>query len=400
VQPIVDIWISENPEASFPLISRRFLPFYLESLYKSVRISSDSQLAKFLSFRHDPSNLTLIEALDIHLPELKRKAEGQNDDLVALLESLANLRKLVLEGSSHLCQVFMRISHPIPPLLEHLHLHVTDPERNGSPHRFPCIFLDRLASYPRLAHLALSNLSIWIEPSLPNGRPPVRLAALNSLKLAGSFNRIPNYEGLLNRCSPTELALIGDCDEDDWSPHAIPTMLDAIRQPQLVQKLVLDTCGTISPSEFETSIARFGNLEEVTLEGKASNFAREMYQSLAALPLRHLTFGPDTQVSWWYIRDHILIPRDQQTLQTLEINHVFATRGDPTKLDESWEFPEWCTFFEEEDCEELIERTKELGIELRGTTIEAARIAEEYYDLDRRLAKDRSGLRKLEELLG
>ncbi|GAA5859275.1 hypothetical protein JCM5353_003558 [Sporobolomyces roseus] len=322
------------------------------------------------------------------------------DDLVALLESLANLRKLVLTGSNHLCQLLMQLPHPVPPLLEHLHLHVTDLERNESPHRFPSIFLDRLASYPRLAHLALFHVTIWIEPALPNPRPPLRLAALDTLELAGRFDRIPNYEGLLNRCSPTELVLIGDCDEDDWSPHAIPTMLDAIRQPQLVKKLVLDTCGTISPSEFGTSIARFGNLEEVTLEGKASNFAREMYQSLAALPLRHLTFGPDTQISWWCIRDYILVPRDQQTLQTLEINHVSATRGNPTKLDESWEFPEWCAFFEEEDCEELIGRTKELGIEVRGTTIEAARIAEEYCELDRRLAKDRSGLRKLEELLG
>ena len=57
------------------------------------------------------------------------------------------------------------------------------------------------------------------------------------------------------------------------------------------------------------------------------------------------------------------------------------------------------TFFEEEDCEELLERAQELGIEVKGTTFEAWQIAEEFYALDEQQAKDRSALRSLEELL-
>jgi len=328
----------ENPGTPFPLISRRFLPFCLESLYKSIRISSGPHPAGFLDFPHDPSNLALIEELDIHASDFVRNPDEteEQDKLVTFLESLTNLRKLVLKGSIHLCQSFIRLSHPFALQLEELHFHVTDPPQFESPHRFPAIFLNHLASYPKLTHLALLHISVLIESTLPHSLPPLRLAALKSLKLGGTFNRMPNYEGLLNRCSPTEFILIGECEEDDWSPHAIAAMLDAIRRPQLVKKLILDTCGTISPSEFETSIVRFTSLEEVSFEGRACNFARELYQSLAALPLRHITFGPDTHVSWWCIRDYLLIPREDQTLRTLEINHLSAKRGNPTKADDSW----------------------------------------------------------------
>lgn len=58
------------------------------------------------------------------------------------------------------------------------------------------------------------------------------------------------------------------------------------------------------------------------------------------------------------------------------------------------------TFFEEEDCEELLERAQELGIEVKGTTFEAWQIAEEFYALDYQQAKERSALREVEELLG
>jgi len=72
-------------------------------------------------------------------------------------------------------------------------------------------------------------------------------------------------------------------------------------------------------------------------------------------------------------------------LQVLELNHVSAARGNESDPhSDSWALPEWSDYFESWDSEELAELGQKLGIQVRGTAIEAAQIVEEHRELLKR----------------
>ncbi|GAA5829544.1 hypothetical protein JCM5353_001287 [Sporobolomyces roseus] len=290
-----------------------------------------------------------------------------------------------MKGNSSVCAIFTTLHHPITPRLEHFHVQLT---YSSSCHSasLPTSFFDRLTSYPNLTHLGLVRLATRPRASALEARDPIRFPSLTSLEIGGPIENYKAYRNLLRRCSPTALVIVEDADTGEWNPYSVPKLLSAIHEPHLVKKLVLDLANSIPISvDLNLPLSTLVNLEDLTLIRQASPLDINFYRVLAMLPLRQLTFGPGSSGLW------LLDMKEPRKLQLLTLDNVSATRGnesDPTLEGEgygdSWSLADWTSNFDFDDCKSLIASGEKLGIEVKGTAVEAVAIEEEHRELLKR----------------
>jgi len=210
------------------------------------------------------------------------------------------------------------------------------------------------------------------------------------LEIGGPIVNYKAYRNLLRRCSPTALVIAEDADTGEWNPYSVPKLLSTIHEPHLVKKLVLDLAKSIPISvDLNLPLSTLVNLEDLTLIRRATPFDINFYDVLAKLPLRQLTFGPGSSGLWEILRDIILDMKEPRKLQLLTLDILSATRGnesDPTleKDGYSWALADWTDNFDLDDCKSLIALGQKLGIEVRGTAVEAVAIEDEHRELLKR----------------
>jgi len=339
--------------------------------------------------RLTPSLCSLIEELELYLPtygQRQSQTQKMEEELTNFLSSLPDLHKLVLKGNSRVCQVFLNIPHPITPRLRYLHFQLT----YSPPSRFatlPTSFLDCLTSYPSLIHLGLVRLAPRPRASALENPNPVRFPSLTSLEIGGSIDNYKAYRNLLRRCSPTALEIAEDADLGEWNPYSVPKLLSAILDPQLVKKFVLDSAHAPSSprANFYLALSTLVNLEELTLSQQASSWDDEFYK----FSPNYLSTSSSSAWTPWFpvvvLESSFFSVDVTRRLQVLELNHVSAARGNESDpYSDSWALPEWSDYFEPWDGGELVELGQKLGIQVRGTAIEAAQIVDEHRELLKR----------------
>ncbi|GAA5989150.1 hypothetical protein JCM5350_005102 [Sporobolomyces pararoseus] len=386
---------SEPPRAP---ISRAFLPFQRQALFRQVRIDSLSHFEQLVEAYELNAGLgRMVRTLEVNNVDRQEGGGGGTKNerrMKGFFSSLVNLEqlKLGLKTTSLIDLVLsLRIARSDRPQLRSLVLEI--PLNWKKP--FESKIYRYLNEYPSLRRLEISTEKH--DRFACNSRGGGKLTKITELVLKGpAVDNSKTLSFLQNFPSLTSLTLdtlTSDMPNYSSLVAVLPTSLTSLT---LLSRGFYD--GYLRPCD--QHFPRLVNLESLYLSEGA--FTQEVFDSLRQLPkLATLEFGKGAILSCSRLEELILGPNRIPTLEKVIFDQVegkvgWSIFGDSDgitlhpdheaqsfHLGPGWVPPRWSPEqnFKDDDIKSLVSRIKEAGIIVDGKTVEAIGI-DKAFDLE------------------
>ncbi|GAA5900233.1 uncharacterized protein JCM6883_002781 [Sporobolomyces salmoneus] len=379
---------SEPPRSP---ISRVFLSFQRQALFRRVQISSLSQLEQLIQAYENNGGLgRMVKVLEVENVDTGGGALRNDRQMKSFFATLVNLEQLKLGAqTTSLINVILslRIAHSSLLRLETLKIEI--PPEWKKP--FDSKLYRSLDEYPSLSRLEFSTAASQLFACNPRGGK--KLFKINELVLRGVWADNPRTLSFVQNF-PNLSSLTLDTLEDNTPSF---TNLVAILPATLTSLTLRTRCFYDEYSHpCDQHFPRFVNLEHLYLS--RGTFSQDLIKPLKDLAkLKTLGFGKGAFLSCSRLEEMIIGPNRLPSLGKVVFDQVQGKVGwrinedsdgytlhpdheqDPLHVGPGWIIPRWdeANDFAEKAVVNLISRIRQSGIKVEGTTIESIEIGEE-----------------------
>jgi hypothetical protein len=380
-------------------LSRFLKPFQDEVKFEAVEVDSYDTLHQLMNVVAINGEVGgFIKALSFDLDEDEEKSVA---GLAGFFSSLINLRSLSLIDAPPVISLVLKpaFANIAFPLLEDLDINFSFSRRL---HPFHPRHFEALSSYTSLVRFTLRidrDFEDYADlPSLPSSSWSQHFSHLKGLALTGVRLDTNALGVILSGCEKLRsLAL-----QDGSGLTDTVGLVEKLPRVSTLRQLTLNTFDDDEdpPLRSITSLlAKVPRLTSLNILGPDDVATPAFLEILYALPLVELSFGCNTPL----VAEHVfslLDPRTRHpTLQRLNLHNVYALRGphiydlDEDELEENYldergevvMHDDWLSPLWPEDeswtpaiVEQIRDAAERAGVEVTGTTFEAAQIEKEY----------------------
>ncbi|GAA5906248.1 uncharacterized protein JCM6883_005487 [Sporobolomyces salmoneus] len=361
-------------------ISKRFLPFQQEVLYREVLLRSYQQVEKLCwTAENNPA------VLKIYLKEL--------------FSTLDQVEKLAVTGSSRIALVILSPQVSISSLPNVSKLSLNSNFR-GFDDPFNPTFYTPLLNYTKLEDFSLWVFRLSSGVKLSSKSPPVIspcLPSLFSLSLKGPLSTSQtSVKRLISSFGYTcELKLL-----DTSSTSRIFDLLEDLESPEDLHFLSLQRYPDHGPPPQGSLLDLVAGssgllcLEAFVVGGTCSSLSPDFYSAVQQLPLEMLIFESEADVNLVELEKLITGAKKHETLKTIWFENVEGEMG--TKIEDmggepwtgpngdgwgpypDWQLPEWTESFSARGLKKFLKVAEKEGIEVNGSAIEAIEIDDDF----------------------
>ncbi|GAA6045124.1 hypothetical protein JCM8097_000600 [Rhodosporidiobolus ruineniae] len=385
-------------------LSRSLAPFHNELVYNSVNLDCYRCLKRFTrSILANPENGKLVKVLRFGSKEIGEHEDGPKPPtrklLLKLFAATPNIGGLFFRGDTPLIPLILEPdfakTHFRNLAILSIHasfLHVQHP--------FDPSHYMALEHYPSLAVLELHIDRLPANPVLPIPHSPSlkstqHFQSLNVLRLWSTDLDATSAQAMLSSCRRlTHLTLSdgsGKVNLFDLANH-LPN--PSLLTHATLHRFKVEEGGAQPVDDPLPFLRRTLSLESLGLVG-CVNFSPAVFTFLHTLTSLHtLDIGPHTPLDPALLLSFLNPSRRHPSLRTLKLSNVFALRGVKTnpqdltdvwleeatmqpRLPPGWQVPVWGDW-NEGLVEQVRAAAEKMGIEVEGTTFEAAEIQEEF----------------------
>ncbi|GAA5955039.1 hypothetical protein JCM3765_003168 [Sporobolomyces pararoseus] len=365
----------------------------------------------------NPTLLALVRRLDINIDfnewspnSIDRWVEIEprllkEESVVHLFHQLVELEELEISGASRIIQLILyqedptRLPFPFLSTLKALDLVSTFDFLPSSSDR---LFVLRDANLGQFKELTQLSLDV---------RHDARSAQLEQITTEVSVQFPPNLEDLSlsgNLSSsiwdfpslpfPEKLTALSLYEIGDTS-HLFSRLQHFVKEPQQIKNFQLwlsnDDSDFSQDEDPLQELSKYGNLTSLTVQGPWVPTTSEFYSTIARLPLSHLSFKIDTEVSTTELIKLIATSSSSSSdptstnrcLQRITLDNVDAFRGESLPRDQGadavrdadliglgWNLANWTETFSRQGLKELVEVAKREGIAIDGYAVQSLEI--------------------------
>ncbi|GAA5983154.1 hypothetical protein JCM5350_007899 [Sporobolomyces pararoseus] len=370
-------------------ISRAFLPFQRQALFRQIRIDSLSHFDRLVEAHESNAGLgKMVRTLELKDVDVQGGGGGTKNErrMKGFFSTLVNLEHLTLGfKSTSLIDLVLSLRIARSELRQLRSLSLKVPSEWKKP--FDSKIYRYLNDYPSLDCLKLTfNVE---NGTLAKTKRGMKLTKIRELVLKGPYVDSPaTLEFLENFPNLSSLTI-----DVSYSPEPDYPLL-ARSLPKNLTSLTFRSLGFYEDysAPVDEHLPRLVNLEHLYLS--EGSFSQDVINSLRQLPkLKTLGFGKGALLSCARLEEIILGPNRVPTLEKVIFDQVegrvgwrIHTDSDGYTLHPDWKesnwhggpgwiIPQWLPFrggrFDEDQVKSLVDRIKLSAVQIEGTTIEA-----------------------------
>ncbi|GAA5906192.1 uncharacterized protein JCM6883_005472 [Sporobolomyces salmoneus] len=324
-------------------ISKRFLPFQREVLYRRVIVRSYEQLDKLCwTVENQPDIVSdYVKGLKIdiepkfrqnspRITEIEDPQSPSSKQLRQLFSALDELNDLYVNGSSRIASMVLSPQVSISSLPKLSILSLSSSFR-GFDDPFNPTFYAPLLNYTNLDEFTLwvyrTSAGIVLSPKSPPVISPC-LPSLFSLTLKGplstsctSVQRLISSFGFIFQLELTDTSS---------STCRIFNLLGDLECPGELSHLSLQRYSIYGPApqgSIVDALGELSSLESLVVGGTTSSLSPDFYEALLNLPLTMLVFGSEADVNLVELEKLVTGPKRHETLKTIWFENVEGEMG-------------------------------------------------------------------------
>ncbi|GAA5965446.1 hypothetical protein JCM8115_005753 [Rhodotorula mucilaginosa] len=379
-------------------LSRRLRPFYDEIVFRKIKADSSSRI------RTLQTCLAGRPGLGAHIRDLVVQEPGDQaclslDEIKTVFACLSNLQALSLRVDD---PNWLEATLPdgpdaqtaLPVSTVSLTMVASTKQRGDA---YDPVRLGALAQLPSLTQLGLDFRSKYKAPEGSSATASASdLILPNVTNLSVGLPKVPSSVNAFIGCFPhvRKLTLTSHADAPDFA-----TALASIKSPAEVVELTIRA----SPKagwRFPDELAAFSSLDSLVLAGQFQHLESDAYKALGHTPITTLAVGKKSDISATALTALLGEKGLCPTIKTMRLDNLSATAprsaardvldlmdmdGNPWTILDKFLLPHWTAAFTDVDSLQLQQATKDAGVKLKGTIVEALRVQREYDRLEDRV---------------